>query len=194
MDNETIKIKKENVIAVYRAASEDKQELLKYLFGEELFNPKDVTERIKTFEDACRELEERGDDVLVRQYHSVTATDIVDANLDAYLKLRIICAALNEGWEPKFTEKERRYYPWIWLYTQDEINTMDEQWKQVLHLISTDDYKTGYAGFGFACSAYAPSHTNAYLGSRLCLNSGTLAEYCGKQFTGLWADFLLIRK
>ena len=133
------------------------KKLLKLLFGEELFNPKDVTERIKTFEDACRELEERGDDILVRQYHSVTATDIVDANLNAYLKLRIICSALNEGWEPKFTEEERRYYPWIWLYTQGEINNMDEQRKQALHLISTDDYKTGYAGFVYANSYYSPS-------------------------------------
>ena len=194
MDNETIKINKENVIAAYLAASEDKQELLKLLFGEELFNPKDVTERIKTFEDACRELEERGDDVLVRQYHSVTATDIVDANLNAYLKLRIICAALNEGWEPKFTEKERRYYPWIWLYTQDEINNMDELGMQALHLISTDDYKIGSAGFVFANSHFAPSTSDALVGSRLCLKSDTLAEYCGKQFIGLWADFLLIRK
>lgn len=101
MKEEMIEIKRKNVLNIYEAARETGAGgimiVLETLFGKETFKPKDVTERIKTFENACRELEERGDDVLVRQYYSVLDTAIVDANLDAYLKLRIICAALNEG-------------------------------------------------------------------------------------------------
>lgn len=116
------------------------------------------------------------------------------ADMVSYMKLRIICAALNEGWEPKFTEDEARWYPWFWLYTQDEINNMDEQEKQDRHLISTGDYETGYAGFASAGSLYAPSVSYTNIGSRLCLESEALAVYCGKLFIGLWADFNLVRR
>lgn len=75
--------------------------------------PKDVMERIKTFEDALNELGRSHP--LVCQYNNI---DDVDSDLSAYLKLRIIVAALNEGWTPKFTEDEYRFYPWFFsLYT-----------------------------------------------------------------------------
>ena len=112
----------------------------------------------------------------------------------AYLKLRIICAALNEGWEPQFTEDEWRYYPWFYLYTQAELDDMGNGEKQERRMIDTADYVTEYAGFGYAYSHYAPSHTPAGVGSRLCLRSSDLAIYCGKQFIKLWADFNLTRK
>lgn len=86
-------------------------------FGEDIFKPKDVTERIKTFEDACNELGK--EHTLVREYLDVHHTGIMfGADIIAYLKLRIIAAALNEGWEPQFTEDEWRYFPWFYLYTQ----------------------------------------------------------------------------
>lgn len=198
MNNETIEIKKSNVLAAYETAREtgagSTMKVLEAMFGEDIFKPKDVTERIKTFEDACRELGEEHPFVVA--YNAWIMNEEFDDQLDilAYLKLRIICAALNEGWEPKFTEDEWRYYPWFWLYTQDEINDMDEQDKQDRHLISTGDYGTGYAGLAFADSFGTRSHSSAYFGSRLCLKSDTLAKYCGKQFTDIWTDFLLIRK
>ena len=58
-----------------------------------------VTERIKTFEDARSELGSAHP--LVEEYETITcrcgglSTDIL-----AYMKLRIICTALNEGREP----------------------------------------------------------------------------------------------
>lgn len=188
-----MEVKKENVLAAYetarKAGADSTMKVLEALFGKDTFKPKDITERIKTFEDACREL--GNDHPLVCQYNAI---DDVDVNLNAYLKLRIICAALNEGWEPQFTEDEWRYYSWFWLYTQEEIDNMDEEEKQDRHLISTGDYQTGYAGFAFANSNSAPSNTSAHFGSRLCLKSDALATYCGKQFIELWADFNLIRR
>ena len=112
----------------------------------------------------------------------------------AYMKLRIICAALNEGWIPQFIAGERRYYPWFWLYTEREIQDMDEEEKIARRLIPTGDYRTGYAGFAYASSSNAPSSTGASIGSRLCLKNEALAIYCGKQFIDLWADFRLIRR
>ena len=193
-----MEIKKENVLAAYETAREtgadSTMKVLEALFGEDTFKPKDVTERIKTFEDACREL--GMEHPFVAAYNAWIMNEEFDDQLDilAYLKLRIICAALNDGWEPKFTEDEVRWFPWFWLYTAQEIEDMDEQEKQERHLISTGDYETGYAGFADAGSAYAPSHSATYVGSRLCLKSEALAVYCGKQFIDLWADFNLVRR
>lgn len=201
-----MEIKIENVKAAFNTADESGKKLLLALFPElssetaQKADKRPVTERIKTFEDACRELGEKHS--LVQAYRQLleTATcedymrETFGADMVSYMKLRIICAALNEGWEPQFTEDEARWYPWFWLYTQDEINNMDEQEKQDRHLISTGDYITDYAGFAYACSNYAPSTTHTSLGSRLCLKSEALAVYCGKQFIDLWADFNLVRR
>lgn len=174
------------------------QTLLRTLYGDAVeVDNRPVTERIKSFEDALDELEVRaanGDNtakMLYDDWHNVT-TDSDD--LIAYLKLRIVCAALNEGWEPKHTEDEVRYYPWHWLYTQDELNDMREEEKINRCMLPTGEYQTEYAGFGYANSTYAPSDTTAFIGSRLCLRSDELAVYCGKQFIKLWADFKLIHK
>lgn len=173
------------------------QTLLRTLYGDAVeVDNRPVTERIKSFEDALDELEVRaanGDNtakMLYDDWHNVT-TDSDD--LIAFLKLRIVCAALNEGWEPKHTEDEVRYYPWHWLYTQDELNDMREE-KINRCMLPAGEYQTEYAGFGCARSGYAPSDTDAVVGSRLCLRSDELAVYCGKQFIKLWADFKLIHK
>lgn len=190
-----MEIKIENVKAAFNTADESGKKLLLALFPElssetaQKADNRPVTERIKTFEDAMLELGE--EHPFVKEWH---LGENLSPELEAYLQLRVICAALNEGWEPKFTEDEWRYYPWFWLYTQDEINNMDEQDKKARHLISTGDYETEFAGFAFADSRRAPSGTNTSVGSRLCLKSEALAVYCGKQFIDLWADFNLVRR
>lgn len=193
MNNEIIEIQKSNALAAYDAAREagadSTMKVLEALFGEETFKPKDVTERIKTFEDACKELGIEAGKWLQDRAELGFEPDVI-----AYMKLRIICAALNEGWIPQFISGERRYYPWFWLYTEQEIQDMDEEEKIDRHLTPTGDYRTGYAGFADAYSYNAPSNTTASIGSRLCLKSAALAVYCGKQFIDIWADFSLIRR
>ena len=161
--------------------------------------PKDVTERIKTFEDACEEL--GNEHPFVRAYKGY-AKNISEENKNdvddviAYLKLRIIVAALNEGWEPKFTKDEWRWYPWFKLWTGKELSMIGKAgWKDDRHLIMIGDkYQSEYAGLACAYSTNAPSSSYTYFGSRLCLKSEALATYCGKQFINLWADFVLIKK
>lgn len=188
-----MEIKIENVKAAFNTADESGKKLLLALFPElssetaQKADNRPITERIKTFEDAMLELGE--EHPFVKEWH---LGENLSPELEAYLQLRVICAALNEGWEPKFTEDEVRWFPWFWLYTQDEINNMDEQEKQARHHISTGDYETEYAGF--ACAPSAPSISSTYFGSRLCLKSEALAVYCGKQFIDLWADFNLVRR
>lgn len=193
MNNETIEIKKSNVLASYEEARKANaaayMKFLENLFGKELFKPKDVRDRIKTFEDAMMELGE--EHPLVKEWH---LGENLSPDLEAYLQLRVIVAALNEGWEPQFTEDEERYYPWHWLYTRKEIDKMDASELKERNMISTEGYQTEYAGFACARSAAAPSFSDAHFGSRLCLKSDALAVYCGTQFVNFWADFLLIKK
>lgn len=193
MNNEIIEIKKSNVLASYEEARKANaaayMKFLENLFGKELFKPKDVRDRIKTFEDAMMALGE--EHPLVREWH---LGENLSPDLEAYLQLRVIVAALNEGWEPQFTEDEERYYPWHWLYTRKEIDNMEASELKERNMVSTEKYQTDFAGFACAYSNAAPSDSDTLIGSRLCLKSEALAEYCGKQFTDIWADFLLIRK
>lgn len=197
MEKKTLTIEQEkvqelyNVLTNYPAISKEQVIMeMNKCFGEKAFKPIDVTERIKTFEDACAELGENHK--LVMEYER--QDDDSSSDLLAYLKLRIVCAALNEGWEPQHTEDEVRWYPWHWLYTQDEIDELDLEERSDRHMMTTGDYQTGYAGFACAYSNHAPSRTTATIGSRLCLKNRDLAIYCGKQFINLWANFKLIRR
>lgn len=159
--------------------------------------PKDVTERIKTFEDACAELGDKHP--LVTQYRLISGAYKGEEKTDdliVYLKLRIIVAALNEGWEPKFTKSELRWYPSFILYTGKELLSMIGKagWKDDKHIISTDGYLRDYAAFVCKGSSYTSQSTVANISSHLCFKSKELAEYCSKQFISLWIDFYLIKK
>ena len=151
-----------------------------------------ITERVKTFEDACEILGE--EHPFVCAYYCIEDIDECNNDIEAFVKLRIICAALNEGWEPQFTEDEYRWYPYFTLWTEEELSEKSDEWKADRHLISTGDYSVDWAGFAYSFSLSAPSLTHSIIGSRLCLKSEALATYCGKQFISLWADFNLIKK
>lgn len=198
-----MEIKIENAKAALKTADESVKKVLLALLPElketeaQTDANRPITERVKTFEDACRELGEDHPFVLAYQNTNLRDPEVAEENRDilAYMKLRIIAAALNEGWEPQFTEDEWRWYPWFTLWTEEELSEKSEEWKADRHLISTGDYSGGStAGFAFAGSLRAPSAAIAYVGSRLCFKSEALATYCGKQFISLWADFNMIKK
>lgn len=150
-----------------------------------------ITERVKTFDDAVRELGE--DHPYVKAYRACSETlesPEHDRDLLAYLKIRIVVTALNEGWEPKFTEDECRYVPWFELYTQEEIDKLDEEDRsRVLGRSSV----SASASAGVACSNtnYASSLSFTFYGGRLCFKSHELAKYAGEAFLDLWADLML---
>ena len=149
--------------------------------------PKDnrpVTERVKTFEDAVREL---GDEhPFVKEWR---LGDGLSADLEAYLKLRIIAAALNEGWEPKFTTDEYRYFPWFVLYTEEEYNELsDEDKTRVVR--RSGSFSVTYGGVAFVFANYDSSITVSLGGSRLAFKNSDLAKYAGKQFIEIYADFV----
>lgn len=147
---------------------------------------KDVRKRIKTFEDACHEI---GIDAEAWNRDKISLG--LEPDVLAFLKLRIIVKALNEGWEPRFTEDECRYYPWFILYTGEEYNKLDEEEKS--RVVSRSSYNA-YACGGVSC-AYASnvsSFADAVIGVRLAFKTSELAAYCGRQFLDIWADFVFL--
>lgn len=196
----------QDIIKAYNIAKETGADstckVLEALYPDVDFNPKDnrpVEERIKTFEDAVQALGEEHPFVVA--YRAVEDIDECSGDIEAYLKLRIIVSALNEGWEPKFTEDEYRWYPWFYLYTNGELAEKSEEWKAARTIVPLDNYRVvGRSGSnsgangGLVCAgaSNASSYSHTGSGSRLAFKSEALAQYAGKQFIELYADFQLI--
>lgn len=178
-----IKIKKQNVLDAYKNASDEQKELLEHLFGSEVFKPADVRERIKTFADAAKAVGIEDPEEWEEPYSDL------EPDILAYFKLRIITKALNEGWEPKFIPGEYRWAPYFLLYTKEEIEKMNAETRARV-VLRSDSYAAAYGGVSFAFAGYVSASVLAYVGSRLAFKSEELAEYAGKQFTEIYADFI----
>lgn len=163
------------------------------LVDEQKVDKRPVTERIKTFEDARKALGDKHP--LVEQYRLTAVAykgDQMAEDLIAYLKLRIICAALNEGWKPQFTEDECRWYSWFYICSKKEYEKLVGEEKQKCRVVGLSSYSYSLAsgGLDFAYANYASSFSVSGYCSRLAFKTRELAEYCGKQFIDIWADFL----
>ena len=186
---ERIDISKRDLLAAYDDADSDGKALLEKLYGKAIF-AKDITERVKTFEDALEVLGEVH--CFVVEYKTLVNSGIIHSmspDIVAYLKLRIITAALNEGWEPQFTVDEYRYYPWFVFYTQKEIDEMDEEDKCRV-LGRSVYYASAHAGVACSYTVGASPSSYTYYGARLCFFKRELAAYAGRQFIDIWADFV----
>lgn len=191
MATENITTSKASLLKAYREAEPAQKEFLKKLFGSDAFTISfNVMDRVKTFQDAVDEL--GNDNKLVQQYNQIYSEfgDLMDNDIIAYLKLRIIAAALNEGWEPQFTEDEYRYYPYFYFYTKEEYEQLSDEDKG--RCVGRSYFNANAGGglvyaFTFNRSAYSDSSN----GVRLAFRTSELAEYAGKQFLDIWADFVL---
>lgn len=154
-----------------------------------------VTERINTFEDACNELGEDHpmvsvyDALVTRANGEQSLAEWMGKDVVAFLKLRIITEALNEGWHPKFTEDEYRYYPWFYIYTKEEYDNFSEEAKRRC-VGRANSYALANGGLVYSVASDASSYSNAYSGVRLAFSNRDLAEYAGRQFIDIWADFV----
>lgn len=125
--------------------------------------PKDITKRVKTYADACAVLgiEPINEEVFTKL--GFTKDEI------AYRKLKTVIEALNEGWQPDWSDRSEYKY-WNWFV-----------------------YRTSSAGFGYAYTNDTPTTATTGVGSRLCFKTRELAEYAGRQFEDLYNDFFLIK-
>ena len=145
---ENITISKQDLLKAYCEAEPSQKEFMKQIFGADTF-ASNVMQRVKTFQDAVNEL--GNEHPLVIEYNTWCKQigGAYSADVMAYLKLHIIAAALNEGWEPKFTKDERRYYPYFYLLQKEEYEQLNDEDKK--HCISRS-YKdaNAYRGFVYA--------------------------------------------
>ena len=186
-----------DIKAAYGVADENGKKMLRALYPDVFTTAttdnRPVTARIKTFEDACNAL---GNHPLVNHYRYIVEEaekkmDETGADIVAFLKLRIVAAALNEGWTPDWGNKDqRKWYPWFYILTEQEYNDLEEEEKcRVVGRASVS--ASTYGGLVYANANYVSSYSYTNGGSRLAFKSSELAEYCAKQFGELWAAFLI---
>lgn len=190
-----IDFSQEQLVAFYRSTSTDGRKAVKEALGEQFSEALPATERVKTYEDAVWEL--GNDHPLVEAASSAEwrFTNSEDKDIIAYLKLRVIVAALNDGWKPQFVPGELRWYPWYELISKDEYDAMSEDEKQERRCVGrSDSFAHAYGGLVYLSAGSASSYSHANYGSRLAFKSEALAEYAGKQFAELFADFCFIPK
>lgn len=156
----TLQISEKKAMELYKNGSDELKTVLEESFGKEFFQRK-ITDRIKTYEDACAELGIYSLDEAKLMEFGLTKHDI------AYHKLATVVKALNEDWTPDVCDSSvYRWYPWF------KTNGSPSSF-------------AFYASFYDLAAAYAGS------GSLLCLKSNELSDYCGKQFIDLWKQFIL---
>ncbi len=206
-ENKKVEIYENNLQAAYQVANENGGDeriirLLDALTGKTTANTNkpslDDYTTIKTYEDACEALEENP--ILSENREKALCAEFPDhwdyrqempKHIIALMKLETISRALwGRNFQPKPDGKGSQilWYPWFALYTQDEINRMDDDQRGAL-LAATAGYGTG-AGFGCLHAYLRSSYSAAYLGFRLCQETEEKAEYFGKQFIQIWADYL----
>lgn len=124
--------------------------------------------KIKTFEEACKLL---GYKSAIPNFSDAPGKH--KKALEAHYKLIIITEAVNDGWQPNWSNRsEGKYQLWPDIY---EDNTKP-------------------SGFGlsyYVCDGWC---TYTFIGSRLCFRSRGAARYCFETFKTLWEDYFLIDK
>lgn len=189
-----LELTSEQLAACYCNGGNEFRQTVKEALGEDFSKELPIQVRVQTFEDAVREL---GDEhPAVRTYNSFKyGYSAKEPDVMAYLKLRIITAALNEGWEPQFTEDERRWYCWYNLISKEDLDSMSEEEKKERRVVGrASNNAYAYGGLVYSGASYVSSYSFTYLGSRLAFKSEELAEYAGKQFIEIYADYCFIPK
>ena len=162
---------------------------LKFKDGAYVLVGDNIMERIKTFDDACREVTGKSE----KEWLAENETKSMDKDVLAYLKMRIIVAALNEGWKPTFKEYEYRYYPYYYAYTKSEWESLSASRRKELEpsvcLVGGSSDYGSQSGPLYVHSVIAWSYAISHIGARLAFKSGELARYAGKQFFDIFKDF-----
>lgn len=115
--------------------------------------------KIKSYEAACKALGLKpiSDEV----FNAFQKED--RKTMEAYHKLAVITRAINEGWQPDWSNREeRKYEPYMY---------------------------TNSAGLASAHTLHTPSDTYTYLGSRLCFRDYERATLAVKTFGELYKDY-----
>jgi len=123
--------------------------------------PLNIMDRVKSVEDACN---------VIGKNYCIFLEEIssLDADEQAYRKLKVIIKALQGDWKADFTnENQKKYYPYF---------KIDKS----------------FSSFCFASVDYswAAWNIDSGSGSRLCLPTSELAYFMGNYYIDLYKDFM----
>lgn len=181
--NKVIEVTENDVKAAFQAAKTDEmKEVLAALFCKREAPTLDNYKTIKSYEDACEAL-----GVYPIQPEKMN----VSKHIVALMKLETISKALwGKDFDPKPDPKGEKcfWYPYFALYTQDEIEGLNEAQRGAL--LSAGALDGPSAGFGCLLTYLRSSSASAYIGFRLCQETEEKAQYFGTQFIELWAEYL----
>jgi len=160
------KMKKEDAQKRLDSIENEVKELRKIINDPEV--PKEITERVKTIQDAYKELGVKtfGDayKVLRMDDRKLFADTPIEQCDDPMLNAMLFCRALNEGWWP------------------DMNNTNEVKWYPYFKCSS---------GFGFEDSNSNIWATYSTVGSRLCFKNEKLSNYAGRAITDTYKKFMM---
>lgn len=197
-----IELTEEQVIEAFKNAKSDEvKETLTSLFPD---IAKKLTKReptlddyttITSYEDACKALNEQ---CLLNTECNLHIWDgdgnyimRLPEHIIALMKLEIISRALwGRNWQPKpdAAGSKTFYWPWFFLYTKKEIESMTVKQRA---LLSVSARNGAFAGFGCLPAYGRSSYSDASLGFRLCQETDEKARYFGgRNFVKLWAEYL----
>ena len=160
---ETLTVSKNAVLHSYRGAKGEAKAILQDLFGKQVYDH--ITDRVKSFEDAC--------DVL--EYTTITPMcgqlpDKYHEPIKIFYMLQVICEALNEGWVADWNNTDQvKYFPYFKLV----------------------DGKLKFAGVAARYSPFALGSAFSFDVARLCYNSENIAEYAGREFVELYHNLIV---
>lgn len=121
-----------------------------------------ITDRLKTWEDACNI---KGIDP-VKSLPYPKEKDKFEAAMNGIFQMFIITELLCEGWEADYANiNQYKWYPYF-------------------------KYQNKTSGFGFHASIYVNSRSPSGAGVRLVFPTEELANYASKQFISIYNKFL----
>ena len=129
---------------MFDASDEKQTKVLNKYFD----RPKSIMDKVKSFEDAC--------DILGIYAKDITKLDI-PKHLLAQMKIEIVVEALNEGWEPDFSNHNQyKYFPWFEVTSESVFR---------FYVCSCD-----CSFIGFSSALYYKSSTLAEHGAKIAYN------------------------
>ncbi|MCL2651559.1 MAG: hypothetical protein FWD60_11120 [Candidatus Azobacteroides sp.] len=121
----TLQIDEKNALKLYKTASAEFKQMLEDIFGKDFFTGK-ITDRIKTYEDACTELGIELIDIQAMKSAGFTDDEIT------YRKIKTITEAINECWNPNWN------------------NSNQKKWIPYFNTVSPSDFAFRDAGYCYA--------------------------------------------
>ncbi len=156
-----------------------------------------IMDRVKSFEDACKEVILNGRGELADEYKvtkqvvegNTINNTIIGCGLLEYMQLRIIAEALNEGHLEFDNIGDRVYFPVFKLYTRKNYNEIALDGSIVKWYLQ-DPFKDNdvWVVFDSVSSEYLGD--KAFVCSALTFKSEELARYAGTKFIDIWSNYI----